>query len=304
MRIVGCDLHASRQTIAMLDRDTGHVTERVVKHEGTEVRGFYAGLPPPILVGIEATGSMGWFVRLMDDLGITCQVGDPAKIRAVDTRRQKHDRRDARLLLTLLAEERFPAIWMPSAEVRDLRALLRHRDQWVRMRTRVRNALQGIALASGVRRGAGLWSQRGQAMLAALPLPLHTGHRRSELQGLHDHLTTHIEALDAQVRTHADARPQARQLMIQDGRPQPEAPAPVLRQRLIQPFDHRRIPGRPIDTRPIPGRPRQADSRTRARDRQSMCGSKVRDRVALLGRRYSFRSIRSFSARFSSARSA
>jgi transposase len=108
MRIVGCDLHASQQTIAMLDRDTGHVTERVVKHDGTAVRDFYAGLPPPILVGVEATGSMGWFVRLMDDLGITCRVGDPARIRAVDTRRQKHDRRDARLLLTLLAESVSP----------------------------------------------------------------------------------------------------------------------------------------------------------------------------------------------------
>jgi transposase len=193
------------------------VIERVMKHEGTALRDFYAGLPPPILVGIEATGSMGWFVRLMDDLGITCRVGDPAKIRAVDTRRQKHDRRDARLLLTLLAEERFPAIWMPSAELRDLRALLLHRDQWVRMRTRVKNALQGLALAHGMRRGAGLWSHGGQALLAALPLAPHAGHRRSELQALHDHLTTHIEALDQQVRTHADARPQARRLMTHPG---------------------------------------------------------------------------------------
>lgn len=143
MRIVGCDLHASQQTIAMLDRDTGEISERITKHEGTAVRDFYAGLAPPILVGIEATGSMGWFLRVMEELGITCRVGDPARIRAVETRRQKHDRRDARLLLTLLTEERFPAIWMPSAELRDLRALLRHRDQWVRMRTRVKNALQG-----------------------------------------------------------------------------------------------------------------------------------------------------------------
>jgi len=169
MRIVGCDLHASQQTIAMLDRDTWEISERIIKHEGTAVRDFYAGLAPPILVGIEATGSMGWFVRLLEELGITCRVGDPARIRAVETRRQKHDRRDARLLLTLLTEERFPAIWMPSAELRDLRALLRHRDQWVRMRTRVKNALQGVALAHGIRRGAGLWSRDGQAMLAALP---------------------------------------------------------------------------------------------------------------------------------------
>jgi transposase len=217
MRIVGCDLHASQQTIAMLDRDTGEISERVIKHEGTAVRDFYTGLTPPILVGIEATGSMGWFLRVMEEFGITCRVGDPARIRAVETRRQKHDRRDARLLLTLLTEERFPAIWMPSAELRDLRALLRHRDQWVRMRTRVKNALQGVALAHGIRRGAGLWSRDGQAMLAALPLPQHTGARRSELQALHDHLTTHIEALDQRVKTQADERPQTRRLMTHPG---------------------------------------------------------------------------------------
>jgi len=201
----------------MLDRDTGEIVERIVKHEGTAVRDFYAGLPPPIVVGIEATGSMGWFLRLMEELGITCRVGDPAKVRAVETRRQKHDRRDARLLLQLLTEGRFPAIWMPSAELRDLRALLLHRDQWVRMRTRVKNALQGLALAHGLRRGASLWSRDGQARLTALPLPPHAGSRRSELQALHDHLTTHIEALDQQVSAQVDGRPQARRLMTHPG---------------------------------------------------------------------------------------
>ena len=90
----------------------------------------------------------------MEELAITCRVGHPATIRKAETRRQKHDRRDAALLLQLLAEDRFPAIWMPSTELRDLRALLLHRHQWVRMRTRVQNALHAIALGHGVRRGA------------------------------------------------------------------------------------------------------------------------------------------------------
>src|SRR4029453_15558015 len=104
-------------------------------------------------------------------LEISCRVGHPAKIRKAETRRQKHDRRDAALLLDLLTEDRFPSIWMPSSELRDLRALLRHRHQWVRMRTRVMNALQGIALAHGMRRGASLWSRSGQAMSAARGRP-------------------------------------------------------------------------------------------------------------------------------------
>jgi len=49
----------------------------------------------------------------------------------------EHDRRDADLILKLLMENRFPAIWLPSKELLDLRALLRHRHQWVRLRTRI-----------------------------------------------------------------------------------------------------------------------------------------------------------------------
>jgi hypothetical protein len=46
-------------------------------------------------VGIEATGSMQWFVELMEVLGIDCQVGHPARIRAAAPRKQKHDRRES-----------------------------------------------------------------------------------------------------------------------------------------------------------------------------------------------------------------
>jgi hypothetical protein len=56
MRIIGCDLHARQQTIAMLDRDTGELEEKTFEHEGDTVREFYSALPGPILVGIEATG--------------------------------------------------------------------------------------------------------------------------------------------------------------------------------------------------------------------------------------------------------
>jgi hypothetical protein len=58
MRIIGCDLHASQQSIAMLDQDTGETLDVTLKHEGTTVRDFYAALPRPVVVGIEATGSM------------------------------------------------------------------------------------------------------------------------------------------------------------------------------------------------------------------------------------------------------
>jgi hypothetical protein len=62
MRIIGVDLHARQQTVAMLDTETGELTEKTLVHDGDEVRNFYSALRGPVLVGIEATGSMQWFL--------------------------------------------------------------------------------------------------------------------------------------------------------------------------------------------------------------------------------------------------
>jgi transposase len=186
-------------------------------HEGNNVREFYSQLPRPVLVGIEATGSMHWFLNLMEELGIECRVGHPATIRAAEPRKQKHDRRDADLILKLLVENRFPAIWLPSKELLDLRALLLHRHQWVRIRTRVQNALQAIALANGLRRGPSLWSYDGQAKMAFLPLPPHASYRRSALQALYRQMAEEIENLTKQVAEQAEQRSGARRLMTHPG---------------------------------------------------------------------------------------
>jgi transposase len=140
MRIIGCDLHAAQQTIAMLDGDTGEVVERTLTHDGESVREF-------LCVDLPTSGGRHRSDRIDGVVSpVTGGVGDPVPGGASgrrsegETRRQKHDRRDADLLLKLLVEDRFPAIWMPSTEQRDLRALLLHRHQWVRMRTRVQQA--------------------------------------------------------------------------------------------------------------------------------------------------------------------
>jgi hypothetical protein len=48
MKIVGCDLHAGQQSIAMMDSATGELTEKVLKHEGNAVREFYGSLQGPV----------------------------------------------------------------------------------------------------------------------------------------------------------------------------------------------------------------------------------------------------------------
>ena len=169
-------------------------------------------------MGIEATGSMQWFLERLDELGIEGRVGHPAKIRAAETRQQKHDRRDARRRLDRRTRAgRFPAIGMPSTEPRDLRTLLRDGHPWVKIRSRVQPTLQAMALHHALRRGQGLWSQAGQSARRALPLPPYTRPRRDQVLSLYGQMQKRIEQLDRQVEEPAKQRSQACRLLTHPG---------------------------------------------------------------------------------------
>ena len=109
--IIGCDFHTRYQQIAMMDEATGELTERRLDHESGEADAFYRNVQGPVRVGIEATGPIRWFERLLAELGHELWIGDAAKIRASEVRKQKTDERDALLILDLLLAKRFPRIW-------------------------------------------------------------------------------------------------------------------------------------------------------------------------------------------------
>ena len=69
MLMIGCDFHTRYQQIAMLDTLTGEVSERRLEHESGEAQDFYRSLQGPVRVGIEATGPIHWFARLLGELG-------------------------------------------------------------------------------------------------------------------------------------------------------------------------------------------------------------------------------------------
>src|SRR5881396_3829145 len=144
-------------------------------------------------------------------------VGDAAQIRASYVRQQKTDKRDAAHILKLLVEGRFPRIWMPSSEVRDLRQLLLHRYKLVIMRARVKNELQHLCLNKGVQRKRKLWSQAGQQILRELPLQLWAGRRRDDLLKLMAMLDQQIEPLDQAVKAEAQRDKMALLLQTQPG---------------------------------------------------------------------------------------
>ena len=215
--IIGCDWHPRYQIVAWVEEETGEVMRRRLEHENGEAGRFYGSLPPGAVVGIEATFPSHWFERLLRECGHELWVGDAAKIRASEVRRQKYDGRDAEHILDLLLAGRFPRIWVPSMEERDLRQLLVHRMKLVRTRTAVKNQLQALAISQGVCRKRKLWSVRGRAELHSLALLPWASRRRQDLLGGLEQLDRSVEELDRAVEAAARRRAEVTRLRTHPG---------------------------------------------------------------------------------------
>jgi transposase len=219
MIIIGCDYHPGFQQIAFVDTATGDCEERLLPHR-EEAEKFYRDLAAQgmkVLVGMEASGHARWFERLLAELRCELWIGDAAEIRARRVRKQKTDRQDAQHILQLLVEDRFPQIWVPSWENRDLRQLLWHRHRMVQARTRLMNQLQAVALNEGLRCKKKLWREEGREQLESFRLAPWASRRREDLLKLLDQLNPTIAELTRAIEQEVEKCPEARRLMTHPG---------------------------------------------------------------------------------------
>jgi transposase len=218
MIIIGVDFHPEFQQIALLNSTSGEVEEKRLAHPG-EAEKFYRALASAnetVRIGMEASGHARWFERLVAELQFELWIGDAAAIRAKRVRKQKTDRQDAQLILSLL-ENRFPKIWVPSSQNRDLRQLLWHRHRLVQARTRVMNQLQAVALNEGLRCKKKLWRERGRQQLESFALAPWASRRRRDLLELLDRLSPAIAELTQAIEREVENCPAAQRLRTHPG---------------------------------------------------------------------------------------
>jgi len=219
MIIIGADYHPGFQQIAFVDTETGELQERRLQHR-EEAENFYRDLAAQgmkVRVGMEASGQARWFERLLAELQFELWIGDAAEIRTKRVRKQKTDRQDAQLILQLLLEDRFPRVWVPSWENRDLRQLLWHRHRMVQARVRVMNQLQAVALNEGLRCKKRLWRDAGREQLESFRLAPWASRRRRDLLELLDRLTPTITELTEAIEQEVEKCPEAQRLQTHPG---------------------------------------------------------------------------------------
>jgi transposase len=219
MWIIGADYHPGFQQIAFVDTETGECGERRLQHR-EEAEKFYRDLAAQgasVRVGMEASGHARWFERLLAELNFELWSGDAAEIRTKRVRKQKTDRQDAELILRLLLEDRFPQVWMPSWENRDLRQLLWHRHRMVQARTRLMNQLQAVAINEGLRCKKRLWREAGRKQLESFRLAPWASRRRHDLLDLLDRLNPTIAELTQMIEQEVEKCPEAKRLATHPG---------------------------------------------------------------------------------------
>ncbi len=93
-------------------------------------------------VVLEATTNAWHLCDQLRPLVTSVTVAHPLLVKLITTAKVKTDARDTLHLARLLAAGLIPTVWIPPQEVRELRALIAHRNRLIRQRTQAKNRLR------------------------------------------------------------------------------------------------------------------------------------------------------------------
>jgi transposase len=209
---VGIDVHRKRSQLAVINASGEVLANRNVPNGVEPILKVIGDLPPGTPAAFEAAFGTGWLVELLEGYGFDPHLVHPSRCKAIASARLKNDKVDAEILAQLLRADLLPEAWIAPPAVRQLRALLRHRVQLVRLRTLLRNRIHAVLADHGHGRPAGCWSGPGREWLASLPLPAASREVVDDDLALIDALEIPIDRLDCEIRQRARSDPRVKVL--------------------------------------------------------------------------------------------
>ena len=149
---MGCDAHRKYSILVAVD-ERGKASAPVrVEHDLADLRRFLRGIQPGTPVAVEATGSWYWLVDELEEAGLVAHLAQPfAAKRMLGFGSKKTDTVDARSWATLLRNGTLREAWIPPAELRDLRNLMRSRLALRQYQTCLKNRIVATCNRYGLR---------------------------------------------------------------------------------------------------------------------------------------------------------
>jgi transposase len=196
--VAGFDVHRTQITFDALDTESGELSAGRFPASPDAVRGWVERFPgQQVEVAVEACTGWLFVCQALAAAGARPHLADPAETsaRRGKRRRAKTDRADARLLRTLLVEQRLPEAWIPPAHVYAWRERTRLRKTLVDQRTEWLERIHATLAHHGIPAAAvpaKLLGREGRRFLARVQLPAAARERIAVALAL-------IDALDAQL---------------------------------------------------------------------------------------------------------
>ena len=143
-RFVAFDVHKSYVMVAAVNFNKDIILKpRRVNFTHFETR-IAKNLRPTDETVLEATTNAWHIHDLLVDKVARVVVAHPYHVKLIAAAAIKTDKRDTLTLARLLAANMIPEVWVPPQAVRDLRALIAHRQRLVSQRTAAKNRLQSV----------------------------------------------------------------------------------------------------------------------------------------------------------------
>jgi len=147
---IGLDIHKRTVSFCEKTADGRTVASGSFGTGSDSLKQWASERSAPWVGGMEATLFTGYVYDELTPHAVDIQVGHPYSIKAISAAKHKSDKRDAAMLANLLRADLFPACYMASPLVRELRRVLRYRNFMVRQATALKNKTTGILMEVGV----------------------------------------------------------------------------------------------------------------------------------------------------------
>jgi len=149
MTYIGLDLHKRSISYCVKTASGKIVDEGTLASSRMTLVEWAEELPGPWVGAMEATIFTGWVYDALLPYASGLSVGHPPMLKAICCSKKKGDKIDARKLADLLRCDLFPECTMLPKATRDLRRVLRFRNQVVRQLVRMKNTISGLLMESG-----------------------------------------------------------------------------------------------------------------------------------------------------------
>ncbi len=199
-RFVGLDLHKDYVVIGAVDAKQKIVMppRRFPLHEFAVWQAHHL-LASDAVVLEATTNAWALYDQLVSHVA-SVTVAHPLLVKLITAARVKTDAQDTIRLARLLAGGLILAVWVPPAEVRELRGLVAHRRRLINLRTQARNRLHAVLHRHNViAPGSGLFATEQRAWWGTLLLPNVEKLRVRQDLALLDHLEPQLAEVEAEL---------------------------------------------------------------------------------------------------------